>query len=179
MKKAIALVMALALALSFSVLSFAEDTAKVAADAKQAVQDFLATIDPDTANKAVSDALLKVVPAGFDLDGGDLAAVLTESDVKLFGDDIISSLNLGGTDIAAKIQEAMSGDFVSFLAGLYTGGVTPEPETTSAATVVSSETTPVETKPTTGSSSTIAIAAFAALSLMAGAAFVCAKKKEA
>jgi len=70
-------------------------------------------------------------------------------------------------DLADKVAAAMSNDFVSFLAGMYVEEVIVE--TTTKAPVIEVE---------TGDSSVIAIAAFAAVSVAAAAAFVCLKKKE-
>ncbi len=175
MKKAFAILLALALAFSMAIFSFAEETSNVAADFQKITQELLATVSPEDLSAAVKEAADGIVPVDFDLENDDLVTTLSDDEVNTFADKLIAGLNLEGTDIATQIQEAMSGDFVSFLASLYCGPV--EETTTAVATTVTA--TQPEKKPIeTGSSNTVALAAFAALTVMAGAAFVCLKKKE-
>ena len=88
------------------------------------------------------------------------------------GDDLMALIieAMAGNDEDGALAEAASGlmsnDFINFLAGLYIP-VCPTASTTARTTV-----------PPTGDSSTIAIGAFAVVSLAAAAAFVCLKKKE-
>jgi len=153
MKKVFALVLALALALSMAVMA----SAAAADDVKKVLEDLSATVSADQLKAAVDEVLADLdIPA--DVNAGDLEDGVAAATA----DGLIEKLGLEGTDIAAKLQDAMSNDFVAFLAGMYTG--------------------PVVTTlgPKTGdNSSLIAIGAFAALSAAAAAAFVVLKKKEA
>ena len=157
MKKVFALVLALALALSMAVMA----SAAAIDDAKKVLEELSATVGADDLKSAFDEVFAKVskdleIPAGAAADAGKLPAETGAS----VADGLIEKLGLEGTDIAGKIQDAMSNDFVSFLAGMYTGEST--------------------TVPKTGDNSTlIAIGAFAALSAAAAAAFVVLKKKEA
>jgi len=156
MKKVFAIVLALALALSMAVMA----SASAADDAKKVLEELSATVGADDL-KAAFDEVWAKVSSGLDL-GDDLdAAKMPEDTGANVADGLIEKLGLEDTDIASKIQDAMSNDFVSFLAGMYTG----------------------EKKPplvqTGDNSSVIAIGAFAALSVAAAAAFVVLKKKEA
>jgi hypothetical protein len=152
MKKVFALVLALALALSMAVMT----SAAAADDIKAFFAELSGTVSADELKDAVTSVLADLdVPA--DVDAGDLEDGVAAATA----DGLIAKLGLEGTDIADKLQEAMSNDFVAFLAGLYTG-----PPTTTL--VVTGD-----------NSSLIAIGAFAALSAAAAAAFVCLKKKEA
>ena len=153
MKKVFAVVLALALALSMAVMA----SATVADDIRAFFEEISATVGVDQLTDAVNEVLADLdVPA--DVDAGDLG----EEVAAATADGLIEKLGLEGTDIAAKLQDAMSNDFVAFLAGMYTGKEPPK------------------TVPKTGdNSSVIAIGAFAALSAAAAAAFVVLKKKEA
>ena len=154
MKKVFALVLALALALSMAVMASAD----AAADARAVLQELSATVSADELSAAVESVLADLkIPADAD------AAALEDGTAAATADGLIEKLGLEGTDIATKLQDAMSNDFVSFLAGLYTPGKEkPKP------TVVTGD-----------NSSMIAIGAFAALSAAAAAAFIVLKKKEA
>jgi len=158
MKKVFALVLALALALSMAVMA----SAAAADDFKTVAEDLAATVGLDQLKSAFDEVWAKVskeldLPQDTkDLDAKDLP----EDTGATVADGLISKLGLEGTDIAAKLQDAMSNDFVSFLAGMYTGVDKPIVTGDSSATV-------------------IAIASFAALSAVAAAAFVVMKKKEA
>ena len=157
MKKVFALVLALALALSMAVMA----SAAVADDAKKVLEELAATVGADQL-KAAFEEVWADVSKGLDLPKGKElnAADLKEDTGATVADGLVAKLGLEGTDIATKIQDAMSNDFVSFLAGMYTG--------------------PVTTKPPTGDSTgtVIAISAAVALSAAAAAAFVFLKKKE-
>ena len=161
MKKVFALVLALALALSMVIMA----SAAPIDDAKKAIQDLAATVGADELKAAFDETWAKIsadldLPADKELDAADLPDGTAAS----VADGLIEKLGLEGTDIAAKIQDAMSNDFVSFLAGMYTETPVTEPKTL----------------PPTGDSSSavIGIATFAALSAVAAAAFVCLKKKD-
>jgi len=153
MKKVFAVVLALALVLSMAVMA----SAAAADDAKKVLEDLAATVSADQLKDAVNSVLADLdIPA--DVNAGDLDDEVAAATA----DGLIAKLGLEGTDIATKIQDAMSNDFVAFLAGMYTGKEPPK------------------TVPKTGdNSSVIAIGAFAALSAAAAAAFVVLKKKEA
>ena len=156
MKKVFALILALALALSMAVMA----SAAAADDAKKVLEELSATVGADDLKKAFDEVWGKV-SEGLDLgDDLDAAKMPAETGANV-ADGLIEKLGLEGTDIANQIQAAMSNDFVSFLAGMYTG---------------------VKDKPiiqTGDNSPLIAIGAFAVLSAAAAAAFVVLKKKEA
>ncbi|MDR1927102.1 MAG: LPXTG cell wall anchor domain-containing protein [Oscillospiraceae bacterium] len=183
MKKVLGLILALALALSMASLCFAEaTTASPVSEAKDDIEAILeelsGTVGIEELQAVLTDVIAdlqskSLLPA--DLENLD-AASLSDGTSDAFADGLISGLNLGGSDLEAKIQGAMSNDFVSFLAGLYTGPVVTTEATTTTTAVV---TTTAAALPETGSSSTIAIATFATLSAVAAVAFVCMKKKEA
>ncbi|MDR1465710.1 MAG: hypothetical protein LBJ11_10500 [Oscillospiraceae bacterium] len=164
MKKALVIAMALVLAFSMTVIGFA--------DAKEDFQSIISELaqvsSPEEIQAAVTTALKDAGITDAEVDAGSL----TDGTANDVAATIVSSLNLTGTDLEKKIQDAMSNDFVSFLAGLYI----PVDVPTQVATTVPATEAPL---PPTGSSSTIAIATFATLSVVAAAAFVCLKKKEA
>ena len=158
MKKVFALVLALALALSMAVMA----SAAAADDFKKVAEDLAATVGLDQLQAAFDDVWAKVskdldLPKGEAPDAGKLPTDTGET----VAAGLIEKLGLEGTDVAKKLEECMSNDFVSFLCGMYTCA-------------------PCPTKPPTGdsTSSVIAIASFAALSAVAAAAFVCMKKKD-
>jgi len=151
MKKVFALVLTLALALSMVVMA----SAAAADDMKKVLEDLAATVSADELKAAVNDVL-----AGLDVPADVNAGDLDDSVAAATADGLIEKLGLEGTDIATKLQDAMSNDFVAFLAGMYHGVPTTVPKTGD-------------------NSSLIAIGAFAALSAAAAAAFVVLKKKEA
>ena len=156
MKKAFAIVLALAFALSMAVLSFADgDLLKELVDAVGA--DTLEA----AAAEVLNDAGLTVDTTAEDLDDESVEGILQ---------GLLGKLDLS-EDLEAKVKDMFSGDFVSLLAGVYCDE--PVPETPDAPP-------PADPAPpvNTGSSPAIAIAAFAALSVAAAAAFVM-KKKEA
>ena len=165
MKKVIGLVLALALALTMAIAASADLSAssieEVQADVQQVLADLSAQFSPEELSAAVKDGLaLLPIPADGVVDAADLPANAGE----VLAAEIVAKLGLEGTDIAGRLTSAMSNDFVSFLAQMYVDVPTP-PVT---------EVIP----PKSGDSSVIAIATFAALSVAAGAAFVCLKKKE-
>jgi len=171
MKKTFAILLALALAFSLSIFSFADATS----DLQKVVDDLISTVGVEDASAAITDAV-NAVTAGMDVENDDVAALLADGASQSVADQIIAALNLEGTDLATTIQDAMSNDFVAFLAGIYAGDVIIE-ETT--VVVVEDTTKPEDKKPIeTGASNTVAIAAFAALALCAGAAFVLKKKED-
>jgi len=148
MKKVITLALALVLALTMAVMS----TAAVADDVKAFFNELSGTVDAATLKDAVQSVLddlnIPIDVDADDLDEGADAAVAA---------GLIEKLGLEGTDIANKLQDAMSNDFVSFLAGMYTK----------------------EKIVSTGDSNTVvAIAGAVALCAVAAAAFVVMKKKE-
>ena len=155
MKKVFAIVLALALAVSLAVTA----TAAAADDLKKVLEELSATVGPD-ALKAAFEEAWKDVSKKLDIKEGDAkdAGKLPAETGNEVAAGLIDKLNLKDTDIADKIQGAMSNDFVSFLCGMYTGNCPP----------------------TTGDSTNavIAIASFAALSAVAAAAFVVMKKKD-
>jgi len=158
MKKVFALVLALALALSMAVMA----SAAAADDLKNVLEELSATVSADALQNALAE-VLESLGISADVDAGDLDDEVSAQ----VAEGLIAKLGLEDTDIAEKIAGSMSNDFVSFLAGMYTGEKKP----------------PIKNAPTTvqtGDNSTvIAIGAFAALSVAAAAAFVVLKKKEA
>lgn len=155
MKKVFALVLALALALSMAVMT----SAAAVDDLKKVLEELSATVGADDLKAAFEEAWADVskkldIPKEDAADAGKLPAE-TGNEV---ADALIEKLGIKDTDIAAKVQGAMSNDFVSFLCGMYTGPVAP--------------------KTGDSTSSVVAIASFAALSALAAAAFVVMKKKE-
>ncbi|MDR2646656.1 MAG: hypothetical protein LBB67_00805 [Oscillospiraceae bacterium] len=178
MKKAISLVIALVLALSMSAFAFAEDASPVAQatdDIKAVLEELSATVGVDALEGAVNEVIAGLQKQGLlpaDLSTVD-AGSLEDGTADKFGSDLIAKLNLEDTAIAEQISGAVSNDFVSFIAGLYTGEVVTTPATTVAP--ATTEAPPV----VTGDSATIAIASFAVLSVAAAAMFVAMKKKEA
>jgi len=158
MKKVFAIALALALAVSLALTA----TAAAADDLKKVLNELSETVGPEALKAAFEEAWADVskkldIKAEDAKDAGKLPAE-TGSEVAA---GLIEKLNLKDTDIATKIQESMSNDFVSFLCGMYTGDIKKPPVTGDS------------------SSSVIAIATFAALSAVAAAAFVCMKKKDA
>jgi len=157
MKKVFALALALALALSMAVMS----SAAAADDIKQVISDLMESVGADKLQAAVQEAIDKVSK---DLDLPELkksdvdASKLPAETGNAVADELIKKLGLEDTDIAGKLQDCMSNDFVSFLCGMYTD----------------------KKIITTGdsSASVIAIASAAALCAVAAAAFVCLKKKD-
>ena len=148
MKKVSAILLALALVFSLAVFASADP----AADLNEVIAILSENADEADVKAAINDALA-VAGVKADADAEDVSDVQAAS----VADTIIDKFNLS-EDAAAKVQKAMSNDFVAFLTGIYTGKVTkPAP---------------------TGSSPVIAIAAFATLSVAAAAAFVTMKKKE-
>jgi hypothetical protein len=154
MKKVFALVLALALALSLAVMS----SAALADDLGAVLADVSAAVGADNLKAAFEEAWADVakkldIPAADATDAGKLPAE-TGSEV---ADSLIEKLGITDTDIASKIQGAMSNDFVSFLCGIYTG----------------------EKIVATGENGTVvAIAIAATICAGAAAAFVIMKKKE-
>jgi len=155
MKKVFAIVLALALALSMAVMA----SAAAVDDLKKVLEELSATVGPDALKAAFEEAWADVSKK-LDIKEADAedAAKLPAETGNEVADALIEKLGIKDTDIAAKVQDAMSNDFVSFLCGMYTGKVVPK----------------------TGDSTTsvIAIASFAALSAVAAAAFVVMKKKD-
>lgn len=179
MKKLFAIVLTLALALSMAVMASAD----AAEDLKKVIEDLTSTVEPEVLKEAW-DEVWAEISATFDLpkdaedlDAGDMSEEVADATTQA----LIEKLGLDGTDLAAQIQGSMSNDFISFLAGLYTGGnvitTTEAPETEEETTTTAKITNP----PKTGdaSTATIALATFAALSAVGAAAFVSMKKKEA
>jgi len=152
MKKVSAILLALALVFSLAVFACADP----AADLNEVIGILSENADEADVKAAINDAL---AIAGVKADAD--AADVTDDQAASVADSIVDKFGLEGA-AAEKVQKAMSNDFVSFLAGLYTGKkVTKAPST-----------------PDTGSSPAIAVAAFAGISLAAAAAFVTLKKKE-
>jgi hypothetical protein len=154
MKKVFAIVLALALAISLAVTA----SAAAADDLKKVLEDLSATVGPDALKAAFEEAWADVskkldIKADDAKDAGKLPAE-TGNEV---ANTLIDKLGIKDTDIADKVQNAMSNDFVSFLCGMYTGNCVPTGDSTNAV---------------------IAIASFAALSAVAAAAFVVMKKKD-
>ena len=160
MKKVFALVLALALALTFAVSTFAA----VGDDVKKAFDELVDTFGVDAVQTAVKEELDKL--KDIDLLNTD---AIPDGTAKNVADGIAGKLG-ADSDLADKFSGLMSNDFVSFLAGMYTG----DEEVTTVVDVVD----PPEPVVKTGDSTVIAIAAFATITVAAAAAFVCLKKKD-
>ena len=154
MKKVSAILLALAMVFSLAIFASAD----AAADLDEVISILSENADKADIEAVIADAL---AVAGVEADAD--AADVTDVQAVSVSDTIVEKFKLEG-DAAEKVQNAMSNDFVSFLAGLYTKGKpTPKPDVK---------------PPVTGSSPAIAIAAFATLSAAAAVAFVSLKKKE-
>ena len=167
MKKALTLVLALALALTMAIAASAaldlDAINDVGGDIQEVFGALAAQVDPDELKAVVVEFFNEQdIPA--DADVADLPANAGEALALM----IAERFGFADTDFANTLQGALSNDFVSFLAGMYID--VPVPATTVPATE--------PPKPPTGDSSLIAIAAFAALAVAGGAAFVILKKKE-
>lgn len=149
MKKALSIVLALVMALSMSAMAFAADEA---ADVNAILNDIVAAAeDSSAAWDAVEGAIVDVIDAIEDKTA-DLAAV--EGEV----------FNLESVLADVPGVDGLLDSLKSTIKGLYAGEVATVPSTTE-----------VEEPATTGSTS-VGIAAFAALSVAAAAAYVCTKK---
>ena len=155
MKKVFAIALALVLAISLALTA----TAAAADDLKQVLNELSETVGPEALKAAFEEAWADVSKKLDikDEDAKDAGKLPAETGSEVAA-GLIDKLNLKDTDIAAKIQDSMSNDFVSFLCGMYTGNVSPK------------------TGDSTGT--VIAIASFAALVSVAAAAFVVMKKKD-
>ena len=186
MKKAFAIALALVLALSMAIFA----AAGTSDDLKAISDELVATYGIDAVQDAVEAELAKLnLPTNVeDIDAADLG----EGTAQAFAAGLIENLGISD-DLAAKLSANTSNDFISFLAGLYVPTpvvITTVPTMTTNATFTTVVPTtagggattkvPATTgnQVKTGSSSTIAIAAFATISVAAAAAFVCLKKKE-
>lgn len=149
MKKALTIVLALVMALSMSAMAFAADEAT---DVNAILGDIVAAAEDSSASwDAVEGAITDVIDAIEDKTA-DLAAV--EGEV----------INLETVLADVPGVDGLLDSLKSTIKGLYAGEVATLPETTKA-----------EEPATTGSTS-VGIAAFAALSVAAAAAYVCTKK---
>jgi len=177
MKKVLTIALALIFALTMTTVAFAAYGIDVdtvdgieAAVAELSAGDEAAVNMRDLVNEIAEavggvNVLAALVNDFLDDAGIDLDSEIPEG----ASDDLMALLieAMAGNDEDGALAEAASGlmsnDFINFLAGLYI------PRCPTAA-----DTTTVPT----GDSSTIAIGAFAVVSLAAAAAFVCLKKKE-
>ena len=148
MKKALTIVLALVMAFSMSAMAFAADEA---ADVNAILGDIVAKVEDSSASwGAVEGAITDVLDAIEDKTA-DFAAVEGE---------VINLETLLG-DIPGV--DGLLDSLKSTIKGLYAGEIATCPETTAAA--------PADT-----GSTSVGIAAFAALSVAAAAAYVCTKK---
>ena len=148
MKKALTIVLALVMALSMSAMAFAADEA---ADVNAILGDIVAAAEDSSASwDAVEGAITDVLDAIEDKTA-DLAAVE--------GEVINLETVLSGVPGVEDLLDSLK----STIKGLYAGEIATAPETTAAA--------PADT-----GSTSVGIAAFAALSVAAAAAYVCTKK---
>lgn len=197
MKKVLSLVISLVIALSMTIMAAAADpsdatttaapttvpttaapttTATVAVNANTLLKELTAAVGADKLKSAFEEVWSGIAKdLNLPANAADInAADLPDDTSDKVADGLIETLSLGD-DLAAKLQASMSNDFVSFLAGLYTGA----PITAAPTTVTTKEATTVATVKTGDStSSVIAISTFAAISAAAAVAFVCMKKKE-
>ncbi len=148
MKKALSIVIALVMALSMSAMAFAADEA---ADVNAILDDIVAAAeDSSAAWDKVEGAITDVIDAIEDKTA-DLSAV--EGEV----------FNLESVLADVPGVDGLLDSLKSTIKGLYAGEVATVPSTTAAA--------PADT-----GSTSVGIAAFAALSVAAAAAYVCTKK---
>lgn len=146
MKKVLAIVVALVMAFSMSAMAFAAET-----DVNAILGDIVAAAeDSSAAWDAVEGAITDVLDAIEDKTA-DLAAV--EGEV----------INLETVLAGVPGVDGLLDSLKSTIKGLYAGEIATVPETTAAA--------PADT-----GSTSVGIAAFAALSVAAAAAYVCTKK---
>ena len=149
MKKVFALVLALVMAFSMSAMAFATDAA---ADVDAVVDEIKAATEGTDLWGQIEDSLFDIVDAIEDKTA-DLSAVEGE----VFNIESVLA-DVPGVD-------GLLDDLKSSIKDLYAGEIGTLPSTTEAAPSVD-----------TGSSA-VGIAAFAALSVAAAAAYVCTKKK--
>ena len=150
MKKALTIVLALVMALSMSAMAFAADTAT---DAEAILGEIADVAKENSAWDAVEGALTDVVAALEDKTA-DLADVEGE----------VINLNTVLEGIGLPSVDGLVDSLKETIKGMYAGSEATVPATTEAA--------PIED---TGSAS-VGIAAFAAISVAAAAAYVCTKK---
>jgi len=149
MKKVFALVLALVMAFSMSAMAFAADAA---ADVDAVVDEIKAAAEGTDLWGQIEDSLFDIVDA-IEEKSADLSAV--EGEV----------FNIESVLADVPGFDGLLDDLKSSIKDLYAGEIGTLPETTAAQ----------ETAPT--GSSAVGIAAFAALSVAAAAAYVCTKKK--
>lgn len=150
MKKALTIVLALVMALSMSAMAFAADAT---ADAEAILGEIADVAKENSAWDAVEGALTDVVAALEDKTA-DLADVEGE----------VINLNTVLEGIGLPSVDGLVDSLKETIKGMYAGSEATVPETTVAE--------PIED---TGSAS-VGIAAFAAISVAAAAAYVCTKK---
>ncbi len=161
----------------------------------EGLADYVATfINVNNIIAIVNNALEKITGIQFDdlfdpalLNFNDIIATLADIVTDLFG-------NIG-IDLSKVTDTISNSQFLNFVAGLYTGGdgevTTEEPETTEPETTEPETTEPETTEPETTTDvinndepipqtgvKNMGIAAFAAITVAAGAAYVLTKKKD-
>lgn len=196
MRKLIAIMIALALCLSFAVVSFAADEETPDVDVEDTFNKVVDVIEAASEDNegAIADATDALNEALANVKGGDMQALVDQlkkyaesadvdastvlKDLGSFEDVLKKLLDDGGFDletIEADLKDENSP--LSKIVGLYAGAYqkTPEVPTTE-------ETTPEEPaevpNPPTGDSATGVIAALSVLAVSAAAFVVCTKKKE-
>lgn len=194
MRKLIAMMIALALCLSFAVVSFAadEETPDVnVEDTFNKVVDVIeaASEDNEGAIKDATDALNEAIA---NVKGGDMQALVDQlkkyaesadvdastvlKDLGSFEDVLTKFLNDGGFNletIEADLKDENSP--LSKIVGLYAGAYQKTPEVPETETPEEPAEVP---NPPTGDSATGVIAALSVLAVSAAAFVVCTKKKE-
>lgn len=196
MRKLIAIMIALALCLSFAVVSFAADEETPDVDVEDTFNKVVDVIEAASEDNegAIADATDALNEALANVKGGDMQALVDQlkkyaesadvdastvlKDLGSFEDVLTKLLDDGGFDletIEADLKDENSP--LSKIVGLYAGAYqkTPEVPTTEVTTPEEPAEVP---NPPTGDSATGVIAALSVLAVSAAAFVVCTKKKE-
>ena len=194
MRKLIAIMIALALCLSFAVVSFAADEETTDVDVEDTFNKVVDVIEAASEDNegAIADATDALNEALANVKGGDMQALVDQlkkyaesadvdastvlKDLGSFEDVLTKFLNDGGFNletIEADLKDENSP--LSKIVGLYAGAYQKTPEVPETETPEEPTEVP---NPPTGDSATGVIAALSVLAVSAAAFVVCTKKKE-